>query len=288
MDTELTELGAMQDEVRRLGEDWIRRMNERTKGGEGKKPIEEPNPAPTDAYFFPWRAGDETAPAPKVDAPKAPTPPSAKTLDELLGIDGASDSEAAAQAQRDRKLDKNLKEADLKDLAKNATESMELATTLVGQKKDPGIGTQRVQADALASLDALIDAATQYQKQKQSKGSSSGSKSGKQQQQQQGEGQKPSTNQEEAGKPEQAAGQKPKDGSERAKDGTSGDQVEPPPPEDASVVASGVLQEGRSEWGRLPQRIREIMSQARRDRISAIYQQATEAYYRRMAEEKSP
>ena len=75
---------------------------------------------------------------------------------------------------------------------------------------------------------------------------------------------------------------------ERAKDGTSGDQVEPPPPEDASVAASGVLQEGRSEWGRLPQRIREIMSQARRDRISAIYQQATEAYYRRMAEEKSP
>jgi hypothetical protein len=165
---------------------------------------------------------------------------------------------------------------------------MELATTLVGQKKDPGIGTQRVQADALASLDALIDAATQYQKQKQSKSSSSGSKSSKQQQQQQGEGQKPSGAQEEAGKPEQAAGQKPKDGGERTKDGTSGEQVEPPPPEDASVAASGVLQEGRSEWGRLPQRIREIMSQARRDRISAIYQQATEAYYRRMAEEKSP
>jgi hypothetical protein len=114
--------------------------------GEGKKPIEEPNLTPTDAYFFPWPAGDDTAPAPKMDAPKAPTPPPAKTLDELLGIDGASGSEAAAQAQRDRKLDKNLKEADLKDLAKNATESMELATTLVGQKKDPGIGTQRVQA----------------------------------------------------------------------------------------------------------------------------------------------
>ncbi|NBV65377.1 MAG: hypothetical protein EBR71_13130, partial [Planctomycetes bacterium] len=116
VDIELTELGAMQDEVRRLGEDWIRRMNERTKGGEGKKPIEEPNLTPTDAYFFPSRSGDETAPAPKVDAPKAPAPPPAKTLDELLGIDGASGSEAAAQAQRDRKLDKNLKEADLKDL----------------------------------------------------------------------------------------------------------------------------------------------------------------------------
>ena len=288
VDAELTELGAMQDEVRRLGEDWIRRMNERTKGGDGKKPVEAPTITPTDAYFFPWRPGDEATPPAKTDAPKAPTAPPAKTLDELLGIDGPSSGDAAAQAQRDRKLEKSLKEEDLKDLAKNATESMELATTLVGQKRDAGIGTQRVQADALASLDALIDAATKFQKQQQSKGSSSGSSSSKQKQQQQGEGQQQSGKPEEAGKPEQAAGQKPKQAGERSKDGTQGDQVEPPPPEDASVAASGVLQEGRSEWGRLPQRIREIMSQARRDRISAIYQQATEAYYRRMAEDKSP
>ena len=288
VDVELTELGAMQDEVRRLGEDWIRRMNERTKGGDDKKPVEAPTLTPTDAYFFPWASGDEAAPPANTDAPKAPAAPPAKTLDELLGIDGPSSGDAAAQAQRDRKLDKSLKEEDLKDLAKNATESMELATTLVGQKKDAGIGTQRVQADALASLDALIDAATRFQKQQQSKSSSSGSSSSKQKQQQQGEGQQQSGNPEEAGKPEQAPGQKPKDAGERSKDGTQGDQVEPPPPEDASVAASGVLQEGRSEWGRLPQRIREIMSQARRDRISAIYQQATEAYYRRMAEDKSP
>jgi cation transport regulator ChaB len=54
------------------------------------------------------------------------------------------------------------------------------------------------------------------------------------------------------------------------------------------VSADGVLAEGRTEWGTLPQRIREIMSQARRDRVSALYQEATEAYYRRLAERRDP
>ena len=53
-------------------------------------------------------------------------------------------------------------------------------------------------------------------------------------------------------------------------------------------AASGALLEGRSEWGHLPRRVREIMSQARRDPVSAMYQQATEAYYRRMAEDRKP
>jgi cation transport regulator ChaB len=54
------------------------------------------------------------------------------------------------------------------------------------------------------------------------------------------------------------------------------------------VASEGTLEEGRSEWGNLPPRIREILSQSRRDRVSALYQQATEAYYRRLAEERKP
>jgi hypothetical protein len=62
---------------------------------------------------------------------------------------------------------------------------------------------------------------------------------------------------------------------------------EPPPPEDA-IRSNGLLQEGRIEWGSLPSRVREIMTQARRDRVSALYQEATEAYYRRLAEGNRP
>ena len=64
--------------------------------------------------------------------------------------------------------------------------------------------------------------------------------------------------------------------------------MNPPEFEDAQLQADVEMDEGRSEWGHLPLRIREIMSQGRRDRISALYQRATEAYYRRMAEDRSP
>ena len=96
--------------------------------------------------------------------------------------------------------------------------------------------------------------------------------------------------QETQGKQEQAG--EPKGAQERAEGEDrrrapqqAGDASEPPAPEDP-VAIEGVLEEGRSEWGSLPRRVREIMSQARRDRVSALYQQATEAYYRRLAERK--
>lgn len=291
VDPEIAELGVMQDEVRRLGEDWIRRMNERNSKPEIPRPTTTEAP-PTDAFMAPRPQAapspSQSSPAtepPTTPAPAAPASTPPKTLDELLGIEGGSAGDAAAQAQRDRKLAKSLKEEDLRDLAKLATESMDLATTLVGDKKDSGIGTQRVQAEALASLDALIDAATRFQKQ-QSKGSGSRGSQRKdkseQSQANQSEGAAPS------GESSEPSGSKQASASDqRSRDGNRGDQVEPPPPEDAAV-AGGVLEEGRSEWGRLPQRIREIMSQARRDRVSTIYQQATEAYYRRMAEERNP
>jgi hypothetical protein len=57
---------------------------------------------------------------------------------------------------------------------------------------------------------------------------------------------------------------------------------------DLDMAALGQMEEGRSEWGRLPQRVREIIMQSRRDRVSALYQQATEAYYRRLAEARDP
>jgi len=300
---EMSDLGAMQDEVRRLGEDWIQRMKKRN----DKKSIEQKlqqETTPVDGFMHSIIAVDDTSPiaeassqSPPVNQPATATttPPSQastpKTLDELLGLDSAKGEETSAQAQRDRKLNKALKKENLNDLATSATESMQLATMLVADKKETGVGTQRVQAEALANLDALIDSATQFQKQqkqqKQSKPKSLSSQSKPKKKGKPG-GDKQEQASAEEPKP-QAAGDKQKQASEkRNSDSTNGEQVEPPPPDDATAAASGVLEEGRSEWGGLPQRIREIMSQARRDRISAIYQQATEAYYRRMAEERAP
>ena len=175
---------------------------------------------------------------------------------------------------------------------------MKLAEKLVSQDHDTGIGTQRVQAQALSRLDALIDAAVKFEK-------SSSKKSSKNKSQKDKSNSKP-----ESGSQKNPDGEKTSEGddskkdgdkksesnpggeknkeSERNKNGESGDNIQPPDFMDAQLQPDSALDEGRSEWGRLPQRIREIMSQSRRDRISALYQKATEAYYRRMAEDRGP
>jgi hypothetical protein len=176
-----------------------------------------------------------------------------------------------------------LKASDLDDLASAAAESLSMVDELIGDRRDTGLETQRAQAEALANIDALLDAATRFQNGRQGSSSSSrASSSGKQSS---------------PGKPQpsgsQSAGASPSSASQAGeRSGTrnaagSGENLEPPPPEDA-VASDGVLQEGRTEWGALPQRVREIMTQARRDRVSALYQEATEAYYRRLAEVNRP
>ena len=302
VEAEMRDVAAMQDEVRRLGEDWIRRMEEKNEARKRAKSgsTEAPSTRPTDAYprIFGMRddapkATDGTAHAPPPpvtttpNAPPAGSQPAPKTLDELLGIGGGSGADEAARMQRERQLKRSLDEEDLDDLAKAAMESMDLAATLVRDRKETGLGTQRAQRQAVESLDALIDAANRFNKQQQqqqksSKSQSQGGKSASGQDKEQGAGQ--------ANEPKQGgdASKESKDGGKRNPQGSTGDQIDPPPPEEAAMAANGTMIEGRSEWGRLPQRIREIMSQARRDRISAIYQQATEAYYRRMAEDRAP
>ena len=302
VDAEMRDLAAMQDEVHRLGVDWIRRMEEKNEARKRAKPgaAEAPSIRPTDAYprilgmrdDAPKTTGatDRAPPPPVTPAPNTPPAPGGsapRTLDELLGIGGASGADEAARMQRERQLKRSLDEEDLDDLAKAAMESMDLATTLVRDRKETGLGTQRAQRQAVESLDALIDAANRFNKQQQQQQKSSKSQSqGKASASSQGKEQ----GAEQANEPK--AGGDPskesRDGGKRDPQGNTGDQIDPPPPEEAAMAANGTMVEGRSEWGRLPQRIREIMSQARRDRISAIYQQATEAYYRRMAEDRAP
>ena len=288
VDREMQDLGQMQEEVRRLGDDWIQRMQERQQRsrqpGEAKPADASATPSMPLSFLQANQAQPPEATPPTSVPPTAPaTKDAPKTLDELLGIAGDA-GDVAAEAQRKRKLERSLRQEDLDDLAKAATESMQVATDLLRARGDSGIGTQRVQAEALAHLDALLDAATRMQRQQQASRSSSSSKpSGKPQQ---GKDQAQSDSDGSQPQPGQEASKQASAGERSRNRGNAGDQVEPPTMGDEA--ASGALLEGRAEWGHLPPRIREIMSQARRDAISAVYQQATEAYYRRMAEDRKP
>ena len=49
-----------------------------------------------------------------------------------------------------------------------------------------------------------------------------------------------------------------------------------------------VMDETRSEWGNLPQRVRDMLLQGRREKFSNLYDQLTAEYYKRLAEEGTP
>jgi len=303
----IRDLSKLQDSVRVLGEEWVEKM----KKVSGETPTN-PNDSKdkqtsTSGFNFPIKYNfneyhkktfnqDNNPTTNKTQAPKnqplnqtnqpVVTPP--KTLDELLGISG-SGGEKAAQAQRNEKLERGLNETSLNDLADAAIQDMKLAQQLVSQDRDLGMGTQRVQAQALSRLDALIEAAVKFEKSPSNKSSkskpqkkNSNSQSGSQKKQD-GE----TKNEGEKQSPKNGDTKQNKEGSQIPGQ-QSGDKVNPPEFEDAQLQADVEMDEGRSEWGHLPLRIREIMSQGRRDRISALYQRATEAYYRRMAEDRSP
>ena len=309
----MEDLSKLQNDVRVLGEEWVSKMKKAANSPATNKKI------PPDNKTEPAIQGSvshETLGAfvntlnqkevvqdatPTNQTPtKSPdnsTTPPPKTLDELLGITGAG-GEKAAQTQRKDNLERGLNEESLNDLAEAAMQDMKLAEKLVSQDHDTGIGTQRVQAQALSRLDALIDAAVKFEKSSSKKSSKNKSQKDKSNSKPESGSQKnpdgektgdsddskKDGNQKSESNPD---GEKNKE-SERNKNDESGDNVQPPDFMDAELQPDSALDEGRSEWGRLPQRIREIMSQSRRDRISALYQKATEAYYRRMAEDRGP
>ena len=48
---------------------------------------------------------------------------------------------------------------------------------------------------------------------------------------------------------------------------------------------NGPMEATRSEWGNLPPRVREELSQGLHEPFSPIYKEMTEAYYKRLAQE---
>lgn len=212
-----------------------------------------------------------TPPAEPAETPPADPP----SLDDLLDLEpepGAASSDADADvAESDRRaLDAALAEQEPSQAFRAAVEDMLVSTELLGQRQSTGLGTQRLQQRIVDRLQTLIDAAARQQQQQSSSSSSS------QQQQQQQEPGKRSEDQQ-----QQQDGQQ-QQGGER-QDGTDGQSVQPPPPDTADL--QGALEGSGVEWGNLPPRMRELVTQGLRDRVSEVYRSLTEAYYKRMAEE---
>ncbi|MFM1832060.1 MAG: hypothetical protein RLZZ461_376 [Planctomycetota bacterium] len=216
-----------------------------------------------------------TEPA-SAEPPATDPPPS---LDDLLDLEPESDAEGtaddAAIAESDRaRLDAALAEQEPSQAFRAAVEDMLVSTELLGQRQATGLGTQRLQQRIVDRLQALIDAAARQQQQQSSSSSSSSSQ---QQQQQQQEPGKRSDQQ------SQQQQQQQQNGDQRSEDGTDGSSVQPPPPEGAEL--GGALEGSGVEWGNLPPRMRDLVTQGLRDRVSEVYRSLTEAYYKRMAEE---
>jgi hypothetical protein len=216
-----------------------------------------------------------TEPA-SAEPPATDPPPS---LDDLLDLEPESDAEGtaddAAIAESDRaRLDAALAEQEPSQAFRAAVEDMLVSTELLGQRQATGLGTQRLQQRIVDRLQALIDAAARQQQQQSS--SSSSSSSQQQQQQQQQEPGKRSDQQSQQQQQQQ-------NGDQRSEDGTDGSSVQPPPPE--GVELGGTLEGSGVEWGNLPPRMRDLVTQGLRDRVSEVYRSLTEAYYKRMAEE---
>lgn len=216
----------------------------------------------------------ETPPVSEPATEPAADPPS---LDDLLEIEPGPSGETgdadADVAESDRRaLDAALAEQEPSQAFRSAIEDMLVSTELLGQRQSTGLGTQRLQQRIVDRLQTLIDAAARQQQQSSSSSSSS-------QQQQQQQQQEPGRRSEE---PQQQDGQEQPQGGER-QDGTDGRSSQPPPPQGADL--QGSLEGSGVEWGNLPPRMRELVTQGLRDRVSEVYRSLTEAYYKRMAEE---
>lgn len=227
---------------------------------------------------------EEQGPVERVEAEKKKTSPT-PTLDELLGVEveGQTAKEGAAGKQSDEagagvsagaggsedgELDKLLTGKQLSDAFGQAISMMGDASRRLGvkegEKRDAGLETQRVQEDVIKKLEQVLESLQQQGGSSSSK--SKGSKRDAQNQQ-----------------PQSTQKQKSQQGQQPSGSENSG-QVNAPGLEEGKL---GPRVEGaKSAWGALPQRVRDMLLQGAGDKFSAKYQKMTEAYYRKLAEEK--
>lgn len=209
------------------------------------------------------------------------------TLDELLDLEprgvepedprtspapgppGSNDGEAIEQS-----VQRLLTAEQSTDLFEQVVQEMDEVSVRLGRWVDSGLQTQRLQQSILAKLDQLIAAA----RQQSTKGGSASSGSDSQAPWHQDRGSRQVASQ------NQGAGQSAGAAPVRA----GGGQYSGDPSTGRAGQSRGrerSLEELRSEWGNLPRRLREELSEGLGERFSPVYRALTEAYYRRLAEQ---
>lgn len=215
--------------------------------------------------------GQEQGPPPaKSDGPTVP-PVAEPTLDDLLGIKPAEASKASPEGGKDAakaELDRQLSAVEMDDEFEQAVKLMSDTARRLGEAKDAGLDTQRMQEQTLTKLDKLIDMA-KSQKQKKSK-SKKKQEQQDQQQQQQDQQNKQSSQQNQQGQQEQQQ-QQGANAQGGVVAGQSGKLNAPP--------GAGAA------WGQLPERLREALMQGTNDYTSDKWKALTREYYKRLAEQ---
>ena len=208
------------------------------------------------------------------------------TLDELLDlaptprpVEDTTPIESPRAADDDPAVDgmkEQLSGEQLADAFAQAVADMDRVAERLEVRDDPGLDTQRLQESILERLDQLIEAAQQQQ---QSSSSSSGSGSGQ------------SSNQDSSAQNAgQQDGQQPGDPGQQPGAAQAGGASENPGEFSPGAVGpinpgQGAIDELRQEWGALPPRLRDELSNGLDEPYSPVYRELTEAYYRRLAEE---
>lgn len=163
-------------------------------------------------------------------------------------------------------LNEALTMSDAADAFEQAVEEMDHVSRRLGRSFDPGVETQRMQESIMRKLDQVIKAAKQQ-------ASSGGGGSSQPREQDQGSQSLAQQGQPSAGEP-QPTGQ-------QASTGQAG-VTTPVKPE----AQDSALEQLRKEWGALPPRVREEISDGLRERFSPLYRRMTEAYYKALAEQE--
>ena len=200
------------------------------------------------------------------------------TLDELLKIDTAGD-EPSPQPVAPPLVAPDDEAAARRNPMAELSRQMRSVSQRLGRDLDPGLDTQRLQESILARLDQLIQSAERAGPSQSSSSSGGGTPQASARRQDTGSARNTS----------QAPGQKEGE-RESTSASASGNTANPgrfspggtPAQQDGAV---GPLRQSRVEWGNLPPRLRDEVSQGVNERSSALYRRLTDAYFRRLAEE---
>lgn len=197
--------------------------------------------------------------------PDGEPPDDLPSLDELLGLEEMSPRSGLPEGAPGL-VDPTRADLDRRLTAAEVNERFQQAAQLMGDAAvrmtagDAGVQTQRLQEEILRKLDQVIAAAEQQQNQ------SSSSRNQQQQQQQSQQQQQQRQQQQQSNNPNP----------ENAQDGPARQDGDLSPVSPANTAA----------WGRLPERTRDALIEGLSERYSSLYERMTEAYYRRLAEDR--